>query len=76
MSRPHAETLWLPNGGHHGTQLRAKLGVNMQTGPKPVCGSHDKTLGGVANLDLPTVIGSAVPIVEPGFSTPTTTIAR
>jgi hypothetical protein len=35
MSRPHAETPWLPKGGHHGTQLRAKLGFNMRTGPKP-----------------------------------------
>jgi hypothetical protein len=26
-SRPHAETPWPPDGGHHGTQLRAKLGV-------------------------------------------------
>jgi hypothetical protein len=36
------------------------------------CGSHDGTLGGVANLDLPTVIqpaiGWAVPIVEPSFA--------
>jgi hypothetical protein len=36
VSRPHAETPWLPNGGHDGTQLRAKLGVNMQTGRNPV----------------------------------------
>jgi hypothetical protein len=37
------------------------------------CGSHDGTLGGVANLDLPIVIqpaiGSGVPIVEPSYVT-------
>ena len=36
VSRPHAETSWPPDGGHDGTQLRAKLGVNMQTGRNPV----------------------------------------
>ena len=35
MSRPHAETPWLLDGGHHGTQLRAKLGVTCKPGPKP-----------------------------------------
>jgi hypothetical protein len=30
MGRPHAEIPWPPNGGHHRTQLRAKLGVHAQ----------------------------------------------